>query len=148
MTPSELLSFLRANKWAVQASVTPNGTPQAAVIGFVVTDDFELVFDTLDSTRKARNLRSNSAVAFVIGGLVDGERSTVQYEGRVDEPRGLELDRPRELHFARFPEGRARLAWPGLIHLRVRPTWIRFSDFSCEPPRTVEFDVGLLVRPA
>ena len=34
-----------------------------------VTDDFEVFFDTLDTTRKVRNLRRNPKIAFVIGGL-------------------------------------------------------------------------------
>lgn len=35
--------------------------------------------------------------------------------------------------------GRDRLAWPGIIHLRVRPTWLRYSDFSHDPPVITEF---------
>ena len=29
-----------------------------------------------------------------------------------------------------FPDGRERLTWPGLIHVRVKPLWIRYSNFS------------------
>jgi hypothetical protein len=32
-------------------------------------------------------------------------------------------------YFARFSDGPARLTWPGITYFRVRPTWIRFSDF-------------------
>ena len=49
-----------------------DGGPQAALIGFGVTDQFELVFDTLRSTRKAVNLEGNPRVALVIGGWGDG----------------------------------------------------------------------------
>jgi hypothetical protein len=37
-----------------------------------------------------------------------------------------------------FPDGRERLTWPGLIHVRVRPRWLRYSDFSSNPPLIVE----------
>ena len=138
--PSSLdavLQFIRSQSVAVQASVSSADTPQAAVVGFVVTDSFEIFFDTVDSTRKAANLRANPSIAFVIGGL---EERTVQLEGIADEPRGEELERLKELYFSRFPEGRERLKWPGLIYVRARPTWLRFSDFNRTPPEIVEFD--------
>ena len=35
--------------------------------------------------------------------------------------------------------GTARQAWPGLIYLRARPTWVRFSDFRAAPPVILEW---------
>ncbi len=116
------------------------GSPQAAVVGIAVTDRFEIVFDTVSSSRKAANLRANPAVAFVIGGTRDGDERTVQYEGTADEPSGAELERLLAVYYARFPEGPERRAWPGLIYVRVKPTWIRYSNFSAQPPEIVEFD--------
>jgi hypothetical protein len=72
--------MIRAYRYAIQASVSSTTSPQAAVVGVVVTDDFELFFDTLDTTRKMRNLRQNPKIAFVIGGTVEGDERTVQYE--------------------------------------------------------------------
>src|SRR5262245_62747445 len=82
---TKLLAFLRQHRLAVEASVSSARTPQAAVVGIAVTDRFEIVFDTVDSTRKARNLRINPRIAFVIGGVAAGEERTVQYEGVADE---------------------------------------------------------------
>ena len=62
----ELLEFMRREEYAVQPSATSAG-PQAAVVGIVVSDDFEIVFDTLNTTRKAQNLRQQAKVAFVVG---------------------------------------------------------------------------------
>jgi uncharacterized protein YhbP (UPF0306 family) len=138
-TRADVLEFMRQHRFAVQASVSGSHAPQAAVVGFIVTDDFELFFDTVDSTRKAANLRRNPQIAFVIGGLADGEESTVQYEGIADEPIGPTLERLRERYLVRFPDGRERQAWPGLIYVRVRPRWLRFSNFSRTPPEVVEF---------
>lgn len=67
MNRHELLHFLRAQPWAVEASVNGRGEPQAAVIGVAVTDRLELVFDTLATSRKAANLRANPRVALVLG---------------------------------------------------------------------------------
>jgi pyridoxamine 5'-phosphate oxidase-like protein len=126
---------MRSHTYAVQASVSPSVAPQAAVVGVVVTDRFELLFDTIDVTRKVHNLRHNSKVAFV---MWTGER-TVQYEGVADEPQGRELERLKELYFARFPDGRDRQEWPGLTYVRARPVWIRYSDFDQRPPLIAEF---------
>jgi general stress protein 26 len=131
MTRAQLIEFMRQHKYAVQASVTPAGDPQAAVVGIAVTDAGELVFDTLDSTRKCHNLRRHPRCAFVIGS--EGP-ATLQYEGDADEPTGAELDRLKQIYFARFPDGREREAWPGITYFRVRPTWLRHSDFSGATP--------------
>ena len=127
---------------AVQASVSPSGMPQAAVVGIVVTDDLHIFFDTLDASRKAQHLLRRPKVAFVIGGPANGEECTVQYEGVADRPSGEELERLKELYFSRFPDGRERERWPGLIYVRVQPIWIRYSDYSRTPPEIVEFDLG------
>jgi general stress protein 26 len=139
MDAKELLAFLRRHRLAVQASVAATGGPQAAVVGFAVTDQFEIVFDTLDSSRKARNLRLNSRLALVIGGSNDGEERTVQYEGIADQPSGADLERLKQVYYAAYPDGPGRLSWPGLIYVRVRPTWIRYSNYSVHPPEIVEF---------
>ena len=108
-------------------------------MGFIITDEFEVFFDTVDATRKVLNLRHNAKIAFVIGGLTPGDEQTVQYEGLADEPKGLELERLKERYFLVFPDGRGRLSWPGLTYVRARPRWIRFSDFSQSPAEMVEF---------
>jgi general stress protein 26 len=66
--------------------VSQGDAPQAAVVGFIVTDDFEIFFDTVDTSRKVPNLRRNPRVAFVVGGTMSGDERTVQYEGVADEP--------------------------------------------------------------
>jgi len=140
MTRDALLEFMRSEKYAVQSSVSPDGIPQSAVVGIAISDRFEIVFDTIASSRKATNLRANPAVAFVIGGTRDGDERTVQCEGTADEPTCADLERLKRVYFARFPDGPERQSWPGLIYVRVKPTWIRFSNFSAQPPEIIEFD--------
>jgi hypothetical protein len=139
VTRADILEFMRCHSLAVQASVSPLAAPQAAVVGFIVTDDFEVVFDTVDTTRKVANLRRNARCALVIGGMVNGDERTVQYEGVADEPAGSDLEHLKELYFVRFPDGRERQHWPGLTYVRVRPRWVRFSDFNQSPPVIAEF---------
>jgi pyridoxine/pyridoxamine 5'-phosphate oxidase len=141
-----LLQFMRRHRVAVQASVSAATGPQAAVVGFAVTDQFEIVFDTLASSRKAMNLRQNPKIALVIGGLSPGDERTVQYEGIADEPAGDELERLKQAYYAAYPDGPSRVSWAGLIYVRVRPAWIRYSDFNANPPLIVEFSQEQLGR--
>ena len=142
MDRDELLRYLRTRRYAVEASVTLGGAPQAAIVGIAVTDAFELVFDSLETSRKMQNLRANHRVAFVIGGTDGSDERTAQYEGIADEPRGVALDRVKQQYFRVFPDGRDRERWPGITYVRVTPVWIRFSDYSTNPPVIVEFSSG------
>jgi general stress protein 26 len=145
MDPKSLLQFFRQHRLAVQSSVSPRNHAQAAVVGFAVSEEFEIIFDTLDSTRKVANLRANPRIALVIGGLNTGDERTVQYEGLAGEPSGSELERLTEVYYQAYPDGRARRSWPGLIYIRVRPTWIRYSDYNQDPPQITEFDAPALL---
>jgi general stress protein 26 len=141
MKRDELVWFLRRNRLAVQASAAPDGSPQAAVVGFAVSDDLEIVFDTVETTRKSLNLRADPRIALVIGW---DDAVTVQIEGLADFPVGAELARLQECYFRVYPDGRDRLSWPGITYVRVRPAWVRYSDFTQEPPHVVEVSAAQL----
>jgi hypothetical protein len=82
----------------------------------------------------------------VIGSVAGDDERTVQFEGVADEPRGADLVRLTDLYLAKFPDGRERQEWPGLIYVRATPTWIRYSDFNQNPPEVVELDRVALER--
>jgi Pyridoxamine 5'-phosphate oxidase len=121
--------------------MSPDGQPQAAVVGFAVSDLLEIIFDTVTSSRKYQNLCRNPRIALVIGW---DREVTAQVEGFVDFPTGDDLGRIRECYFAAFPDGRDRLLWPDITQARVQPTWIRYSDFTQDPPHIVEMDIAQL----
>ncbi len=127
MTRADLLRFLQRHRLGVLATVSESGAPESAVVGIAVSDDLEIFFDTLETTRKCRNLRRNPHISFVIGW--DSE-ITVQYEGVAEEPTGVELDRLKKVYFAVYPDGPQRQPWPGITYFRVRPVWARYSDFN------------------
>lgn len=136
MERQDLIAFLRKHTLMVEATTSEGGAAQAAVVGFVVSDELELFFDTLATSRKYANLKRDPRIAVVVG----WDDKTAQLEGVVDEPTGADLDRLRARYFATFPDGveRARMHRE-LVYLRVRPTWVRFSDFSAGPnqPATI-----------
>jgi hypothetical protein len=101
-----------------------------------VTPEFEIIFDTVKNSRKFQNLMSNHGCSFVVGWT--GE-ITVQYEGQAHQPEGAALARFQEVYFAKWPECRSHLSWPGITYFVVRPRWIRYSDFDQNPPFIEEF---------
>lgn len=134
MDEARLVGFLRtARMWTV-ASVGPDGAPQSAVVGVAVGDDLSLVFDTLQDTRKAANLTRDPRISLVMWA---GE-ATAQIEGTATVLGGAEdesaAEAARQIYFETFPDGRERAAWDGIRYVRVRPTWIRISDFSGASP--------------
>jgi len=143
VSKTEVLDFLRSHRYAVQATVTEQGLPQAALVAFVVTDELELFFDTFASTRKAKNLARSPHLALVIGGQA-GDQRTVQYEGGVDSPTGEELENLKNAYFAVHPDGLHRSRLPGIRYFRVRPRWIRYTNFNAAPAQIVAFEGGAL----
>ena len=140
--------FIGGQTLAVVATLGPHGAPQAALVGIAVTDRLELVFDSVDTSRKIANLRRGARVAVVIGGTMDDER-TVQVEGVADEPDGDEGARIREAYFLRWPDGRERVYWAGITHVRITPAWMRFSDWTASPVAVAEWvrsEGGALIR--
>ncbi len=135
-----LLEFLQRHRLAVQATTSADGAPQAAVVGVAVSDQLELVFDTQTTSRKFRNLRRDPRIALVLGWDLD-EGTTLQLEGVADEPSGAELVRLQALYLTTFSDGHERLADPNVTYIRVRPSWLRLSDFRTSPPTTVELEL-------
>ena len=144
LTRAALLGFLRSRRYAVESSTHPNGTPQSAIVGVAVSDEFEIVFDTLGSSRKGQNLRERRDIAFVFGSLEGTDERTVQCEGSADEPQGAERARLTELYFGVFPDGRERQTWPGLTYIRATLRWVRYSDYNVDPPVILEWDAAAL----
>ena len=124
------VAFVRARGLAVLATRGPEGLPQAALLGVAVTDEAEIVFDTSRRSRKYGNLARQPGVALVVG--LDDE-VTVQVEGVADTPTGGELLRCKDAYFVQYPEGRQRAEDPDIVHVRVRLSWLRYSDYRTDP---------------
>lgn len=136
MTRADLFTFIAGHRLGVLGTISPDGAPQSALVGIAVTKDLELIFDTVDSSRKYRNLIANPAASFVIGW--EGE-VTLQYEGNAFVPTGNDLAQYKKDYFAAWPDCRAHENWPGIAYFVIRPVWIRYSDYDQRPPLIEEF---------
>ena len=136
MTKADIYQFIAKQKLGVLGTLSSGGSPQSALVGIAVTPELEIIFDTVKSSRKFQNLMSNPGCSFVVGWT--GE-TTVQYEGEAHQPEGAALAHYQEVYFARWPECRSHLSWPGITYFVVRPRWIRYSDFDQNPVCIEEF---------
>ncbi len=57
---------------------------------------------------------------------------TLQCEGLADLPMGDDLLRCTTAYFEQYPDGRQRAAGPDITHARVRPHWMRYSDYRSD----------------
>ncbi len=133
MEKSEIYAFMREQTHAVLSTVSPGAHPEAALVEIAVTPELEIFFDTIDITRKCANLRQNPHIAFVLGSRGP---QTLQYEGIADEPGGADLEQVKAFYFSCCPSGANREGWPGLTYFRVRPRWVRLSNYF--RPRSIQ----------
>jgi general stress protein 26 len=127
MNVDEVYQFMRSERLGVLATVSEEGRPEAALMGYAVTPQLEIIFDTVKASRKYPNLKKNPQVAWVIGCATE---VTLQYEGVAEELDGEELAKFKKTYFAAFPEGPARESWPGIAYFVVRPKWVRYCDYD------------------
>jgi general stress protein 26 len=127
MNVEEVYRFMDSQRLGVLSTVTKSGQPEAALMGFAVTPELEIVFDTVRSSRKYPNLKENPRVAWVVGCTTE---ITVQFEGEAEELEGAQLTKYKRTYFAKFPDGPARESWPGICYFVVRPKWVRYCDYN------------------
>ncbi|SRR5260370_23851830 len=131
MNVQEAYEFTNKERLAVLSTVTDTGQPQSALLGMAVTQQLEIIFDTVNSSRKHPNLKKHPRVAWVLGCTTE---VTVQYEG-VAEGAGERLAKYKKIYSAHFrmdPYGRAG------TYFVARPTWVRYCDYNPESRRIEE----------
>lgn len=136
---STILQFLKTQPMAVVATIAADSwQPESALIAFTQTSNLEIIFETFVDSRKYQNLQQNPRTALVIGWDM-ARYITVQYEGIAApvDSREYEMcvqafrakDTPCTEQFLR--DSRVRF-------FKVKPTWIRYSDYTLDPPHIVE----------
>jgi pyridoxine/pyridoxamine 5'-phosphate oxidase len=123
---------MRSHKLAVVSTCATDGSPQSAFVGVATTDKFQIIFDTVSTSRKHANLVHDPRIAVNFSGP---DEQTLQYEGvavavSTSDARDTEH---REAYYLAWPDGRSRLTWPNLAYWIIEPRWLRFSDFDRGP---------------
>lgn len=125
--------FLHKSPLGVLGTVSPDGTPQTALIAFAEYDNLDIIFETFQGTRKAQNL-AYSTHASLTTGFSTVRHQTIQIDGTVVKLPRTEYARCIE-HFSKkdTPCGPEFLNDPRVEFYRLTPTWLRYSDYNIEP---------------
>jgi hypothetical protein len=67
MDKASIYAFMAGYRYGVVPSLSMEGTPQSALVGIATTRELEIVFDTLNSSRKYKNLIQRPSCSFVVG---------------------------------------------------------------------------------
>jgi hypothetical protein len=129
---SQLLAYLRSYRLGVLGTLSPQGEPQAALVGYAITDELEVLFDTLRTTRKYRNIMAAPQVSFTFGSTAPPrpDERTAQYEGLAEELTGPELQRLRPIYYSVWTDGPQREQWLNICWFVIHPRWIRYTDYD------------------
>jgi nitroimidazol reductase NimA-like FMN-containing flavoprotein (pyridoxamine 5'-phosphate oxidase superfamily) len=131
MEKAELLAYLQSQRLGVLGSLSPDNQPQGALVGYAITPKFEILFDTVRTSRKYSNMLANPHVSFTIGDTTNhADERTVQYEGLAEELTADQLAELRPIYYATWPDGVEREQWPDITWFIIHPRWIRYSDFN------------------
>jgi pyridoxine/pyridoxamine 5'-phosphate oxidase len=132
-----VLDYIKQQDLIVIATVSPIGLPQDAVVGFGITDNFEIIFRTFNTSRKYQNIKKNPNVALVIGWV---NAQTVQMEGEALELTKEEAQNYKPILFAKNPHAKLSENDPRESYFKVTPKWIRFTDLKFNPWKTIEIN--------
>jgi len=130
-----IFNFIRKHKIAAISTISKEGGPCGAIVGFGETSELELIFETFSTYRKYANIQFNNRVAFVIGWE---ENITVQYEGEAYELNGIEAEKYKEIYWEKNPKARRWSTKPEIRFFKVIPKWIRYSDLNVNPWKIYE----------
>lgn len=131
-----MIEYARGHRGAVVASLKANGGPAAAYLETAVTDDGEIVFDTMTTSRITGNVARDHRVAVVYGG---SEGSTLQCEGLAQRVEADERSHYASAYLTAFPDYTLDEATSVLI--RVKLTWAQFGDFGEDGYETHRIDL-------
>lgn len=135
LSKRDIYQFANQKKLCVISTISSGGKPESALVGFAITEDLELVFDTVAKSRKYKNIQDYPNVSVVIGWE---NEITLQYEGEARVLReSIRDDKYREIYYTVFHEGRHRTeTWTDLAHIIIKPRWIRYCNFN--KPQIIE----------
>jgi general stress protein 26 len=130
--------LLKANQFCVLATNSTTGTPESAVVAFSNTSDLEIVFASFKQTRKNKNLEKDPHISMVIGW---DNLTTLQVEGTAEVVVGEERARLEDAHCLKNQLSNKYRNDPRQVYFKVRPRWIRYSNFSVDPQEVWEVDL-------
>lgn len=138
MDKEKIMEVLKKNDLCVLSTASKVGKPQSAVMAYSFKDDSLFIF-TETSTRKYKNILENKLVSVVVGGLKDDP--TVQIDGTISELDQSEGSKIKTYTLSVHPEWTGYFDSPDGRWFEIKPSWMRYGDFSKNPPEIFELSL-------
>ncbi len=137
----KVLEFLKSKhpKLCSISTVNSQRKPESALMAYAILNesDLSLLLSTRTNTRKWSNLKKNPHVSLVFGSGF--HEATIQFEGMVeliDTPESISSY--QDTYFSQNPETLQFKGLPELCFLKIKPTWIRYTNYIVNPPDVEE----------
>ena len=142
MSPEQkekIIKLLENNRFGVIATYPTelDRAPESAVVAISYTLNLEIVFGSFNTTRKNKNLERNSKISIVVG-WDNTLKQTLQMEGEAFKILGAERIKLEEAHCQRNIESNHFRNDQRQEYFKIKPYWIRYSDFSKDPQEVWE----------
>lgn len=120
---AKIIEYLGERIFCVIATTHPNGTPEAAFVGYRNNDSLEFLIGTSNQSRKYKNLKANPHAALVVADT----KGEIQYEGEAVELSMAEYDEHVAAEkFTALPGIEKYRNDPCQTFFKITPSWIRF----------------------
>lgn len=130
MTENNIFDFIKQHDLMLLAT-SVDDHPEAAVVEFgEIAEKGLIIFDTLATSRKYKNLQTNPRVAAVIGW---NDSVTVQLEGEAVELSGQECEEAKTAYFAKNPRAKKWENRENIAYFAIKINWMRYSDLNTDP---------------
>jgi len=117
--------------------IDKKGKTESAVMAIAVNDKGEVLMSTEPNTRKIQNLPINPLSSIIVGGL---DSPSVQLDGETIIASGAMAQEVKNQILAIHPDTADYLSATS-VFLKFTPKWLRYSDFSQNPPEILELDL-------
>jgi general stress protein 26 len=138
-TIEDARQFLAKHRKGVLSTVTPENHAQAAMMLYVLGENFVTYWGTKKSFRKYANLQSNPHVAVTVLEATPDPLSALQLEGTVEFVPQDEMEHVYMLFDTHNPSKFFVRGAEDLVFFRVVPSWIRHMDGSSGALLSAEF---------
>jgi general stress protein 26 len=137
----KILNILEQSKLGVIATNSDSGIPESALVGVSHTSELEIVIGSMNHTRKNQNMKKDPKVSLVIGW---DNSITLQIEGTAYFVTPEERILLEEIHCQKSPMYGKFKDNTNQEYIKIKPTWIRYSDFSVNPKEVWEVKTSFL----
>ena len=132
-----IMDFIKKQSLATLSTADKKGKPESAVMAIATTEIGEILMSTEPNTRKIQNLAINPLSSMIIGGL---DSPSVQLDGETIIASGSAAEEIRSQILAIHPDTADYLSTTA-VFLKFIPKWLRYSDFSQNPPEILELSL-------